>query len=121
MLYEGTLRSLNRALPGFDYDDPATAISTIHNNVEHAREIIRELDRTLNMELGGECAITLRRLYRYFERRLTEGNIRSRREAIEEVIRHVTVLRDAWAEMLSMPAGGVADPAITAMPALAIA
>lgn len=103
MLYEGAINRLERSLPGFAMDDPAQAISTIHNNLERALEIIRELNRALNMEQGGECAVTLRRLYNYFERRLNTGNIRDRKTAIEEVIRHLTVLRDAWAEMLSKP------------------
>jgi flagellar protein FliS len=101
MLFQGAISSLEKSLPGFEIEDPSQSISTIHNNVEHALEIIRELNRALNMEQGGECAITLRRLYNYFERRLNEGNVRTRRDAIIEVIGHITVLRDAWAEMLA--------------------
>lgn len=118
MLYEGALRALERALPGFGCDDPAEANMVIHNNLQRAQDIIRELNLSLNMEQGGECASTLRRLYDYFDRRLWESDLQKRPEGVEEVIRHVTVLRDAWATMLSNQ--GMATNAPTA-PALALA
>jgi flagellar protein FliS len=101
MLYDGALRALERALPGFSHDDPAEANMIVHNNLQHAQEIVRELNYALNMEQGGECAATLRRLYDYFDRRIWESNIRKRREGIDEVIQHLTELRDAWAAMLN--------------------
>ena len=107
MLYEGALRALERSRPGFDCDDPAEANTLIHNNLQRAQDIIRELNLSLNMEQGGDCASTLRRLYDYFDRRLWESDVQKKPDGVEEVIRHVTVLRDAWAAMLNnqgMPA-----------------
>jgi len=101
MLYDGTLRSLERALKGFSYEDPAEFNMTVHNNLQRAQDIIRELNLALNMEQGGQFAATLRRLYDYFDRRIWESNVQKRREGVEEVIRHLTVLRDAWATMLN--------------------
>ena len=63
MLFDGALRSLNQALVGFTYTDPGQANMTIHNNLSRAQQIIRELNHALNMEQGGEFAVTLRRLY----------------------------------------------------------
>lgn len=100
MLYEAALRALERALPGFTYDDPVEANTTIHNNLHRAQEIIRELNFALDLKQGGECATTLRRLYDYFEKRLWESNLKKNRAGVEEVIRHLSVLRDAWATML---------------------
>jgi flagellar protein FliS len=100
MLYEGALRSLERALPGFTYTDPAEANMTIHNNLQHAQEIIRELNRSLNMDQGGEFASTMHRLYQYFIQRIRESNLRKEPTGVKEVIRHLTILRDAWATML---------------------
>ena len=108
MLYEGALRSLERAVQGFAHEDPAKANMAIHNNLHRAQQIIRELDQSLNMEQGGKCADTFRSLYRYFDRRLDESNTRKHRQGVEEVISHLTVLRDAWAAMLT---GGPATPA----------
>ena len=100
MLYEGALHSLERSLSGFSLADPAEANMTIHNNLQRAQEIIHELDCALNMEQGGEFASTLRRLYDYFDRRIRESNLQKKRAGVEEVIIHLTVLRDAWATML---------------------
>jgi flagellar secretion chaperone FliS len=117
MLYDGALRALERALPGFSHPDPAEANMIIHNNLLRAQEIIRELNYSLNMEQGGECATTLRRLYDYFDRRIWDSNMRKRRDGVDEVIRLVTELRDAWAAMLNKPEP-VTEP--TANPSLAL-
>ncbi|HUA39664.1 MAG TPA: flagellar export chaperone FliS [Candidatus Sulfopaludibacter sp.] len=101
MLFDGGLHALEVALSGFSMADPAQVNMTIHNNLQRAREIIAGLNGALNMEQGGEFARTMRRLYGYFERRLLESNLRKTRDGIEEVIRHLTVLREAWAAMLN--------------------
>ena len=101
MLYEGAIRALERALPGFTIDDPAEANMTVHNNLQKAQEIIRELNYALNMEQGGECAITLRQLYEYFDRRLWESNLQKKPDGVTEVILHLSEIRNAWATMLA--------------------
>jgi flagellar protein FliS len=120
MLYDGALRALERALPGFTHADPAEANMIIHNNLLRAQAIIRELNYALNMEQGGECAATLRRLYDYFDRRIWDSNLRKRRDGVDEVIRLVTELRDAWAAMLNKPEPAP-EPTTTASLALATA
>lgn len=106
MLYDGALRSLERALPGFAITDPAEANMTVHNNLQRAQDIIRELNYALNMEQGGDCATTLRQLYEYFDRRLWESNLQKNSRGVEEVILHVAELRDAWAAMLAKQNAG---------------
>lgn len=101
MLYEGAIRFLERGLAGFELEDPAQSNMAVHNNLQRAVDIIRELNLSLNMEQGGEFATTLRRLYEYFDRRIWESNMQKRPDGVQEVIRHITVLRDAWAAMLS--------------------
>jgi flagellar protein FliS len=100
MLYEGAIRFLERAVEGFSKDDPAEFHMTVHNNVQRAQDIIRELNWCLNMEQGGELAATLRRLYDYLDRRLMESNLKKDPSGIHEVIRRLTVLKDAWATIL---------------------
>src|SRR6185312_9861409 len=58
MLFEGAIRSLERSLPGFSNTDPAEANMTIHNNLQRAQEIIRELNGSLNMEQAGNSPPT---------------------------------------------------------------
>lgn len=101
LLYEGAIRFLERAQAGFQHTDPLEFNQTIHNNIIRAQAIIRELNRVLNMEAGGELSATLRRLYRYFDDRLQASNLAKKDDGIKEVIGRLTVLRDAWAQMLS--------------------
>jgi len=101
MLFDGALRHLERGLKGFASSDPSQANMTIHNNFQRALDIVRELNRSVNLDQGGECASTFRQLYDYFERKISESNVRKRPEGAREVIKHLTVLRDAWAVMLS--------------------
>lgn len=110
MLFEGAIRFLEQAQAGFEIQDPAESNTRIHNNVTKAQEIIRELNYSLNLKEGGQLAVTLQGLYMYFERRLDESNRRKEPEGIKEVIERVTVLRDAWAAMLSQenPASSLA-------------
>ena len=100
-LYDGILRFLEQARLGFALDDPKEFNEAINNNIQRAHAIIRELDSALNLEQGGEVAVTLRRLYGYFDDRLQQANLTKTEEGITEVIRHATGLRDAWRDMLA--------------------
>jgi len=103
MLFDGALHSMERALLGFEQAAPGPRNEIIHNNLRRAVDIIRQLNASLNLEAGGDLAQTLRRLYHYFDSRLTESNLKKRREGIDEVIRHLGGIRDAWATMLDQP------------------
>ncbi|MCC6233729.1 MAG: flagellar export chaperone FliS [Verrucomicrobiales bacterium] len=100
MLYEGAIRFLERALGGFAIDDPAECNETINNNIQRAQAILDELNSALNVEDGGELADRLRALYHYMDERLQTANLKKTTPEVEEVIVHLTTLRDAWREML---------------------
>lgn len=101
MLFDGAMRSLDRALLGFSCTDIGERNVTINNNVQRAVDIIRELNHSLDMEAGGPLADTLRNLYAYFEQRLMESNLRKSRQGIDEVMPMLKQLRDAWFGMLT--------------------
>jgi flagellar protein FliS len=101
MLFDGAVHCLERALAGFEFRDPAQKNQTIHNNLRRAVDIIRYLNNSLNLEAGGQLAETLRRLYQYFDSRLTESNFKKQRDGVDEVMMHLRDLRDAWATMLA--------------------
>lgn len=101
MLYDGAIQFLQKALLGFDLDDPAESYETINNNIIRAQNILHELNGTLNLEAGGRLAETLRGLYLYMDDRLLESNLRKCPEGIRDTVRRLTILRDAWNEMLS--------------------
>ncbi len=115
MLYDGAIRFLDRALTGFEKDDPAEFNETISNNVLRAQEIVHELNASLNLDLGGELAQVLHRLYVYLDWRLMQSNVKKEAAGIQEVIRRLTVLRDAWAAMLSGQT--TTAPMLAALPA----
>src|SRR3954470_6796312 len=101
MLYEGAARFLERAMAGFEMDDPAESNQAISNNIIRAQDIIFELNVTLNVEQGGELAMTLRKLYDYMDRRLMDANLKKEPATVKEVHGRVVVLRNAWAQMLN--------------------
>src|SRR4026207_1250419 len=75
LLLEGALTAIDRAEAGFSLDDPAEANQSIHNNLQRAQDILHELNMALNLDEGGELALTLRSLYEYMDRRLLESNL----------------------------------------------
>lgn len=101
MLFDGAIRFLERARMGFKYDDPLEFNKTINDNILRAQAIISELNASLDMQAGGEFALNLRRLYEYLDWRLMQSNLNKEESGIIEVIKHLTTLRDAWAEMLN--------------------
>ena len=109
MLFDGALRFLDKALIGFDLDDPLDSNLAINNNILKAQEIIRELNMSLNLEQGGEFATTMRRLYNYYDLQLSQSNLQKDPAGIQLVIRLLSVIRGAWAEMLSGNSANTVD------------
>ena len=109
MLFDGALRFLDKALVGFDLDDPLDSNLAINNNILKAQEILRELNMSLNMEKGGEFAATMRRLYNYYDLQLSQSNLQKDPAGVELVIRLLSVIRGAWAEMLTGNSAGTVD------------
>ena len=95
-------------LLGFNATDICERNTAIHNNIQHAVDIIRELNNSLDLEAGGLLADTLRNLYAFFERRLIESNLKKTRKGIEEVLPMLKQLRDAWFKMLNGQTGAAA-------------
>lgn len=99
-LYDGAIRFLDRALTGFQAQDPLEFNQTINNNIIRAQAIINHLNDSLDLAQGGELAATLRRLYNYLHGRLHQSNVRKSPEGIRETLGHLAELREAWHEML---------------------
>jgi flagellar protein FliS len=115
MLFDGAIRSMDRALLGFNCTDIGERNTTIHNNIQRAMDIIRELNGSLDLESGGQLAETLQHLYLFFENRLIESNLKKSRKGIDEIMPMIKQLRDAWAGMLTRQQVG-ADMVIPAAP-----
>jgi flagellar protein FliS len=100
MLFDGAIRFLERARLGFAETDPLEFNLAVNNNIQRAQAIIQELNNSLNLKEGGEIAANFQRLYDYMDERLQESNFQKSEAGVDDVLRRLGVLRDAWAEML---------------------
>lgn len=69
---------------------------SVHNKLIKAQKIVTELTVSLNMEVGGEVAQNLKSLYVYLHMRLVEANIENNPAKVEEVLKILKELREAW-------------------------
>lgn len=99
MLYDGALRFIGQAREAIVRRD----IPARHQAVSRALAIISELQSTLDMKAGGDIAPELDRLYAYVAERLTRASIDQDPGPLDEAIRVLTPLREAWATISSVP------------------
>ena len=92
MLYDGAISFLNRSAEYAEVGDVRNR--TLFAN--KARDIIEELNNSLNTEAGGELAKRLRSLYLFMNRRLLQATMSNRTGEIREVIGLLTTLREGW-------------------------
>lgn len=96
MLYDGAIRFLNVARKAIEEKD----IEKSHNNLMKAQNIIIEFMNSLDMELGGEIAFNLYRLYEYLHHRLVQANIKKDVAMVDEVLDHLKSLKATWEEAI---------------------
>jgi flagellar protein FliS len=96
MLYNGIIKFVMLAQTAIDNK----AIEKIHNNITRAKDIISELQLTLdrNYEVSNNLAL----LYDYMSRRLVEANVKKDKAILEEVLGLVRDLRDTWAQAIKL-------------------
>jgi len=99
MLYDGAIKFLKIALENL----PNKKYDVVNSNIIKAQDIISELMLSLNFEVG-DFANKLYSLYVYMNRRLVEGNIKKSPEPIEEVIKYLNELKDAWDQIAGQSA-----------------
>lgn len=98
LLYDGAIQFLNKAniaLEQKNYVD-------LYNNIVGCENIILEFMGTLNMEIGGELAVNLYRLYEYLYNTLVSANINKDGAKINEVLRHLKSLRETWQKAIAI-------------------
>jgi flagellar secretion chaperone FliS len=98
LLYDECLRSLSKAQKAFDIDGPER-FETIGNHLLHAQDIITELAVSLDMEQGGEVAKNLHNLYDFMVNHLSDANVKKQPQAIADVQKMMTELREAWQQV----------------------
>jgi flagellar protein FliS len=91
-LYEALLRDLERAGAALGAEAP---LEQAHAPLVHAQEIVIELLACLDMS-AGELPQHLADLYQYMYQRLVYANVNKDQNAVNEVQRLLTPIRDAW-------------------------
>lgn len=93
LLFEGYFSALNRARGALRQGN----IAAMSQSINHAVRIVDEgLKAGLNVGEGGALATDLRDLYSYITLRLTHVNLHADEAALEECVRLVQPLQDAW-------------------------
>lgn len=92
MLYDGAIKFLKQAIIGIESGNPEAKGKFINK----ALDIINELNTVLDMEVGGEVAMNLRKLYVFMIKHLNEANIKQDSGMIEEVIKLLEELNQSW-------------------------
>ena len=92
MLLEGAIARITAAQGYMARND----IPGKGESISMAIGIIDGLKGSLDMDGGGEIAANLAALYDYMASRLVEGNRHNRSDALEEVLRLLKQIKDAW-------------------------
>ena len=95
MLFDGALKFLNRAkerMAAKDYAEKGILISK-------ALDILAELQSSLNPQKGGDLADNLSRIYLLCSSKLLTANMNMDQNLIDEVMRILTGIRDAFAQI----------------------
>ena len=96
MLYEGAIKFSNIALMAIEKGD----VEKAHNSIMKVQRIITEFQATLNHKY--ETAKDFEEVYQYLQQRLIEANIKKDKDIMEEVLKHLRVMRDTWKEVMSL-------------------
>ena len=100
MLFDGALRFLSTAQLAFQDDEIFKRNEDIHNNLIKTQRILRELQCSLDLKVGGEFATTMYALYDFMIEELRKANMAKECGPIQTVVRLLGEIRDAWSQML---------------------
>lgn len=96
MLYEGAIRFLMISKKAMNEKNSEKA----NTNLIKAQHIVREFMDSLDMEIGGDMALSLYRLYEYLHYRLVQANIKKDVAIVDEVLDHLRSLKATWEEAI---------------------
>ena len=102
MLYDGAIKLCNIAIEAIDKKDYKKA----NINIQKAEKIIGEFQGTLDFKYP--VAKDFDRVYSYLMMRLIKANMKKDTEILEEVLRHLREMRDAWKEIMQKTKNGTA-------------
>lgn len=94
MLYEGAIKFCNIAMSAIENKDYEKA----NNNIQKARNIIVELQSTLDHKY--KVAEDFDIIYTYIFDKLVEANVKKDSEILQEALNQIRDMRDAWKEIM---------------------
>ncbi|MDD3436854.1 MAG: flagellar export chaperone FliS [Candidatus Gastranaerophilales bacterium] len=98
LLYDGAIQFLNKAKHGLNIGD----LGLFHHSLVSCEKIIIEFMNSLDMERGGKFAQNLYELYSYYYKTLVDAGISKNLTKVEEVLHHLTGLRDTWLKAIEI-------------------
>tara|TARA_Y100001960_G_scaffold104309_1_gene112399 strand:+ start:477 stop:887 length:411 start_codon:yes stop_codon:yes gene_type:complete len=104
LLYDGAIRFMMITRQAIEEKD----IQKRYDNALKARNIVQHLLETLDMEKGGEIAQNLENIYNFLLRQFLEVDKNSV-EAVDEILKHLKILRESWAKIAMGEKEGVKD------------
>ncbi len=96
LLYDAAIKFLNQAKTKIDEKDYAQKGILIAK----ALDILSELASSLNKDKGGELADSLNQLYFYCNTRLLMANLKMDKAIIDEVVKIISGVRDAYVQII---------------------
>ncbi len=96
LLYDAAIKFLNQAKTKIDEKDYAQKGILIAK----ALDILSELASSLNKDKGGELADSLNQLYFYCNTRLLMANLKMDKAIIDEVVKIISGVRDAYSQII---------------------
>ena len=99
MLYDGGIAALTQARDALQRRD----LVVKRTSLTKAISIISHLQSTLNMEEGRDVAQQLDSLYDYILERITTANVTGAPEPLDQSIRLLCTVRDAWVQIAQQP------------------
>lgn len=98
LLYEEAVKQLTLASSLFNQNlkVPVKDIERFGKCILKTQEILTELQVSLDMEKGGEIAKNLMSLYIFFNKQLTDANIKKDKTIIDSVLKMMSELCESW-------------------------
>jgi flagellar protein FliS len=99
ILYEGAIKFIREAIAAQAAGDIPTKATCINRTLD----IINELNQSLNMQEGGEIAVNLRRIYKFWNEHLLRAKVSRDGNGLSEVEGMMVSLAQAWEVVCNDP------------------
>lgn len=106
MCYDAVIRDLEKAIAAFDDPSPSRNVE-VHNALDHASQIVHELQLALDRSAAPELCASLDDLYGFWMREFSEANANKTPAGLPPIIEMIRELRDTWHQAARAASGGI--------------